>query len=106
MLRLHCLLEDREALHHGQPLQPRHELIDELADFVAVGDASGKDLDVVLPEQRLRLQVHVLDVEAALAELSLRVGPVSGHRHVVEVLLGEALRPLHRLLDTVLNLAV
>ena len=105
ILGLECLLKYLIAVEHRHPLEPGHELIDDLADLVPVGNAACVDLDIVLTEQALRLQVHIFDVQAALAELSFGIGPVLRDCLVKVVFLGQALGAIDCLLDAVLDLA-
>ena len=106
VLGLQCFFIDVVAVQHGQPLEPRHELVDGLAHLVAVGAATSVDQHIILSEQTLRLQIDVLHVQAALAELCFRIRAILGDCLVEVVLLSQALSSVHRLLDAVLDLAV
>lgn len=59
------ITEDLVTLRERQPLKPRNELIRQLVDLVGVGHVSHVDLDVVMPDDRLRGNVSDLNVKAA-----------------------------------------
>ena len=103
MLRLECFLENIEAVKHGEPLEASHEFIDDLAHLVAVADAAHVHFDIILANQALRIQLAILNVEAALAEISLRVRSVFGDCLVEEVFLLKAVSAIYRVLDIVLD---
>ena len=103
MLRLECFLENIEAVKHGEPLEASHELIDDLAHLVAVADAAHVHFDIILANQALWIQLAILNVEAALAEISLSVRSVLGDCLVEEVFLLKAVSAIYRVLDIVLD---
>lgn len=102
---LKCVLENFVAVEHGKPFEARHKFVDDLADFVSIASATHKDFNVILAQQTLRLQVSVLDIEAALTELSLRVWTILRDGLVKEIILLKSICTTHRMLNAVLNLA-
>lgn len=104
-LGLDCLLIDFVAMQHWDPLEARHEFVDDLAHFVSVGSAASENFNVVVAQQALRLQIDILDVETALADLCPCVWTLVRDGHVVVVFLRQSLRTRHGLLYAVLDLS-
>ncbi len=106
MLGLDSFFKNLVSMLHWEPLETRHEFVDNFADFVPISDTSCKYFDIVFSKQALRLEVDILYIKTTFAEISLSVWSVLRDCLIIEVILLKSLAPIHSLLNTVLDLAV
>ena len=79
------------SMQHRQPLKPWHELIHNLAHFVAVCHTSRINFDIILSKQALWLKIYIFNVKTALAELRLCIWSILRNGLVKVVVLWKAL---------------
>ena len=73
-------------ISHGYPLEVTQEFVGRLVNFVLVGPTPDINLNVVLPNQRKRIDLHVFHVQACLACFLLRSGSrISGLCDFIEI---------------------
>ena len=96
----HDLIENLKPLAQGHPFEAGHELVDQLVDFVRVGDVPEINFDIVEAKAALSRQVFHLYVEGSLVLLGFGCGPHLGVQAEREVIVGlKALEPFDRILD-------
>lgn len=90
----------------GEPLEAGQEFVDHFADLVSIGYRASEYFDIIFSDETLRGQLQILHIQTARALFGLGIWAILRYGTLKTVLLLQPLSALHRLLQTVLELAV
>ena len=94
------------AMLQGEPLEAGQEFVDHFADLVSIGYRASEYFDIIFSDETLRGQLQILHIQTARALFGLGIWAILRYGTLKAVLLLQPLSALHRLLQTVLELAV